>query len=177
MSDEQPWERMEGEPNNWYARFMLYLQAGPSRTLLGTINAEQVQKGAKKFTSISQSWSDAAKRWKWKERAEAYDEHRRREVFTSGNASDLVRIEKLDSLSVRLEAQITRMLDNLESPEMQEAAKKKPWFNHFLYEKYLQSLEALAAETGGRVKKAELTMKDLPKVYVDLDQDEDGVEP
>ena len=171
MDEQEPWARHEGEPNNWYSRFLSYLQMGPSRSLLGAINAESVQKSSKKFNGTPQPWLDAFKKWHWKERAEAWDEYRRKQVFTQGNAYDLARIEKLSKYSERLEQQIDLMLDSLPKKI------KKPWFNQFLYEKYLQSLEALAAETGGRVKKSEVSVKELPKVYVDLEPDEDGSEP
>lgn len=156
MSDEQePWARQKNEPNLWYSRFMAYLLMGPSRSLLGAENAEKISKGQKKSeVSASGAWRNAAKTWNWRERAEAWDEYRRKQIFTEGNAYDVTRIEKLNKYSQRLEQQIDLMLDSL--------PKKitKPWFNHFLFEKYLQALEALAQETGGRVKKTELTGKD-----------------
>lgn len=158
QSDENVlWERQEEEPNLWYDRFVSYLQMGPSRTLLGTANAEQVQKGSEPFNGTPGAWLNAFKQWNWKERAEAWDEHRRKQVFTQGNAYDVYRVEKLNKYSQRLETQIDKMLDDLEKKKT-----RKVWFNHFLYEKYLQSLEAIADETGGRIKtvKQEVTGKD-----------------
>ena len=163
MSDEQEqdaWERQEGEPNNWYSRFVLFLQMGPSRSLLGAVNIEKAQKSQEKLNYVSQAWREAAKQWNWRERAESWDEYRRKQVFVMGNAYDVTRVEKLAKYSERLEGEIDKMLTSLENKKLEDI--KKPWFNQFLYEKYLQSLEALAAETGGRVKlsKQELTGKD-----------------
>ena len=162
MSDEQEqdvWERQDGEPNNWYSRFVLFLQMGPSRSLLGAVNIEKAQKSPEKPSmSVPGAWKEAAKQWNWRERAEAWDEYRRKQVFVMGNAYDVNRVEKLAKYSERLEAEIDKMLDSLATRNAE--AIKKPWFNQFLFEKYLQSLEALAAETGGRVKKQEITGKD-----------------
>ena len=157
MSDEQPWERIERdgmlEPNLWYDRFVLFLHMGPSRSLLGAVHLEEAQKSAEKRShSVPGAWFDAAKEWNWRERAEGWDDYRRKQVFTTGNAYDVNRAEKLNHYSERLEAELNKMLDKL--------AKKKSgkvWFNQFLYEKYLQTLEALAQETGGRVKKQDIT--------------------
>lgn len=151
MDDERDaWDRIsEDEPNLWYDRFVLYLQMGPSRSLLGAENLEKDRKGLEKSgVSASGAWRNAAKEWNWKKRAEAWDEYRRKQVFTQGNAYDVIRVEKLNKYSEMIESEIEKMMAAL-------AKRKKiakPWFNHFMYEKYLQSLDALAAETGGRVK-------------------------
>lgn len=170
MSDEQLWERMEvngeEEPNLWYDRFVLYLHMGPSRSLLGTVHLEEkAQKSPKKPSgSIPGAWKDAANLWNWKQRAEAYDEYRRKQVFTQGNAYDVTRVEKLNKYAEELELQIDRMLKSLPK------RPKKPWFNHFMYDKYLQTLDALAQETGGRVKKQESTVQVVGKVGIYLPQ-------
>lgn len=149
MSDERDaWERMEDEPNLWYDRFVSYLQMGPSRSLLGAENLEKARNGLKKSeVSASGAWRDSAKQWKWKERAEAWDDYRRKQVFTQGNAYDVARVERLNHYSERLEAELDKMLDALAKKKI-----KKAWFNQFLYGRYLETLEALASETGGRVK-------------------------
>jgi uncharacterized membrane protein len=73
----EPWDRQAGEPNLWYARFERYRLAGPSRSLLGTVNAEKGQKGTKRQDWIPGAWSRAAGCWRWRERAEAWDEQER----------------------------------------------------------------------------------------------------
>jgi hypothetical protein len=147
MSDEQPWERQEDEQNNHYEMFLFYLHLGPSRTKLGAVH--EAEKSRKKQTlskKVPGNWNDVYEQWNWRKRAETYDEYRRKQVFTQGNAYDLARIEKLNKYSERLEQELDKMLDSLPK------TIKKPWFNHFMYEKYLQSLEALAQETGGRIR-------------------------
>src|SRR5262245_4447920 len=76
----QPWEQQPSEPNRWYARFELYRLAGPSRSLLGAVNTERQQRGAKKTRSVPQAWATNAKCWRWRERAEAWDEFQRHQT-------------------------------------------------------------------------------------------------
>lgn len=152
--NEDPiYERMPDEPTLWYDRFLVYLRMGPARTMLGAVHlVEEADKGGEKRSSKTPgAWDNAAKEWNWRVRAESWDDYRRKQVFTDGNAYDVARVEKLNKYSQRLEQQIDLMLDSMPKKI------RKPWFNHFLYEKYLQSLEALAQETGGRVKKQDIT--------------------
>lgn len=176
MSDEQGqvWERQEGEDTMWYDRFFVFLRMGPSRTLLGAVHeVEKAQKSAEKHSvSIPGAWSDAAKKWDWRKRAEAWDDYRRKQVFTTGNAYDVTRVEKLNKYSELLESEIDKMLKALAKKKID-----KPWFNQFLYEKYLQSLEALAAETGGRIKKNETTLHLPPDLYAGITPEDEGSEP
>lgn len=175
MSDEQdmPWERQEGEDTMWYDRFLVFLRMGPARTMLGAVHLiEEAQKSpVKPSVSTPGAWKDAAERWRWRDRAELWDDHRRKQVFTEGNAYDLTRIEKLNKYSQRIEQELDKMLDSLPKKP------KKPWFNHYMYEKYLQSLEALAAETGGRIKKNETTLNLPPDLYAGLNPEDEGSEP
>jgi hypothetical protein len=80
MSDLQsPWERLPGEPARWYTRFERYRLAGPSRSLLATCHAEKAATAARRPRCVPGAWAKAAQRWRWKERAEAWDaqEHQR----------------------------------------------------------------------------------------------------
>jgi hypothetical protein len=76
----EPWERQSGEPSRWYARFDIFRLAGPSRSLLAAVNAEREQRGAQKSKSIPQAWAKSAKEWRWRERAEAWDERQRQQA-------------------------------------------------------------------------------------------------
>lgn len=144
--NETPWEQLkaEGETARWYSRFLLYRDLGPTRTLIGSVRAEQDAKGIpleERAHGASGAWRQTAEKFNWKERAEAWDEYRRRVVFSEGYASDIKRIRKLDSLAEQLEDKITTMLTKMGDPRK---------FSPFLVERYLQTLEALAKETGGR---------------------------
>jgi hypothetical protein len=75
-----PWERQSGEKNRWYARFEAFRLAGPSRSLLGAVNAERRRQGRPSARSTPQAWAATARRWRWRERAEAWDESQRQEA-------------------------------------------------------------------------------------------------
>jgi hypothetical protein len=85
----EQWERQTGEPNIWFARFESYRLAGPSRSIHGVLRSEKGAKGNKRRQSIPGAWSRAATRWRWRERAEAWDElerHKAREAHAQGIA-------------------------------------------------------------------------------------------
>jgi len=84
----------------------------------------------------------------WKERAEAWDEHRRKEVFSQGYAFDLKRIEKLDKLAERLEAKVEAMFQAMKPP--------KGGFNDLMVGRWLETMDAIAKETGGRIQRKEV---------------------
>lgn len=70
------WDIQAGEPPEWFARFTVWLELGPQRTLdeawrqwvRGTSEAKR--SGAKRPNS---SWYEKSREWRWRERATAYD--------------------------------------------------------------------------------------------------------
>lgn len=74
MTVEQVWEREEGEPGNWYARFEVYRLLGPGRTL------EAAYREIGGLGRPGHAWRKAAVRWRWRERAEAWDASERERV-------------------------------------------------------------------------------------------------
>jgi len=54
--------------------------AGPGRSVLGIVNKEREFRGKNKATSIPQSWGKAARQWRWRERAEDWDEAERKQA-------------------------------------------------------------------------------------------------
>jgi hypothetical protein len=88
ITTADPWDRQVGEPARWFHRFEKYRLAGPERTLLGVFHQEfaakngETQSGEKREKKCKRpsrvqrmpgSWPTAASRWRWKERAEAWD--------------------------------------------------------------------------------------------------------
>ncbi len=70
------WERQPGEPIRWFTRFTSFRLMGPGRSLMGCVNKERVQQGKEKYTKgVAYSWSAAAAKWRWRERALAWDKH------------------------------------------------------------------------------------------------------
>jgi hypothetical protein len=66
-----PWERRPGEPKTAYARFLIYRNLGPARSLAEA--QKLATKSHKKPTKVAGSWSDESARWGWVERAHDWD--------------------------------------------------------------------------------------------------------
>src|SRR5258705_4204690 len=121
MSDLPPpplWERMPDEPSRWFARFEQYRLAGPSRSLLGVFNADKLARGQPKQRCVSGAWAQAAQRWRWKDRADAWDD---RELQLARQAHDEA-IREMNERHVReglgLQAKATERLRALGPQEL-----------------------------------------------------------
>ena len=74
---ERPiWERQENEPARWYARFETFRLLGPSRSIEAGFERDCLAAGLT-ATRPGRRWYEAARRWRWRERAEAWDEAER----------------------------------------------------------------------------------------------------
>lgn len=180
MEDMQrkSWNQMEGEPDLWYGRFMIYAKMGYKRSVNAVFEKERKGKKVNPSTKINAEWYDAYNQWKWSERARSYDEYQRAEedriiaeerdkVLRSGFALQHKRIEVLDKLSRKLIAMAnddekvwiaktkTTSFGEDKSQVIEEITFNAPLFT--LIDKYQDSI---AKEMGERVKKQELTGKD-----------------
>ena len=92
----KPWERQrdatgELEPQLWFSRFdRFYRPLGPERSMLAAYNAWRVAEsnheekgGIPRSNSVSQGWDRNAKKWHWRERAEAWDEEERQKLLAA----------------------------------------------------------------------------------------------
>lgn len=71
----QPWDRRPGEPMLWFARFELYRELGPGRTIEDVWRLNKAQQSAPSEAKRPHNrWYDLAREWEWQERAEAWDE-------------------------------------------------------------------------------------------------------
>ena len=81
-----PWEQLDDEPDAAYARFLVYLELGQSRSVDGAYRAgNEAPKGTKKARASGQ-WKRDSAAFGWKARAKAWDISREQEV------SDLARV-------------------------------------------------------------------------------------
>lgn len=179
MSDErQPWDQMEGEKSAEYHNFLLFRDmAAQDRSFLGAykIALERSVKKREKAClpgKIPSSWSDAADKWQWRKRADAYDAHllgeqeakeaRMRQLeeeeearlLSTGYARSARRVEQLSMLYDEMKASY-HVKD--------EAGDDKIVYQWLTPEKVREMrgcLDDIAKEVGERVKKAELTGKD-----------------
>lgn len=160
-SDDQPWASpMPGEDANgakWFQRFSLYAGLGAARSVRAVYNAELSQRGKPSEHSkpVPSSWTQASHRFEWQRRAKAYDEWRRKQVFSSGNAQDTERIKKLDALAEKMHSAILADLDTL------------PVSDKYIAQ-YLAVLDMLAKLTGGYApQRLEHTGKDGAPIEIE----------
>lgn len=107
------WERWSSEPARWFYRFDTYYRTlGPERSLLAAYRYwYEAEKGRKSQTvSAPTSWRDAADRWQWSERAEAWDFQLRLERLKE---EDEARLESRKRLIALLNGVMARASDAL----------------------------------------------------------------
>jgi hypothetical protein len=97
--ERKPWDQMEGEPDRWYGRFQLYVELGIARTLnAAAVGAGRQQRGAPLVAGSE--WSHNARRWRWRERAHAWDVHQRELLALSERNTRLAlhsrRVERME---------------------------------------------------------------------------------
>lgn len=169
------------------AAFLEYCAMGTARSL-----AKLSASYGKNTTYIRQleKWSSD---YKWQERVKQYDADQARardeiiaaeraKVFTSGYALMHKRVEQLNALVEKLIEMVADeskvWVPDVKSIGTGPTAERVDLvqFNDALFREIRAHFADIAAELGERVKKSETTIKSLPKVYIDLDQDEDGSE-
>jgi hypothetical protein len=70
------WERMSGESNLWYARFEAYRELGSGRSIRKLFLRYKQERGLH-AKAVPGRWYAVARRWQWRERAEAWDQAER----------------------------------------------------------------------------------------------------
>jgi hypothetical protein len=73
MERLRTWERLADEPIKWYKRFEVFRKLGPDRTFIAAYRAVAAAEGYT-YPRVSNAWRAAARRWRWRERAKAWDE-------------------------------------------------------------------------------------------------------
>ena len=101
-NERKAWERMAGESIAWYGRFKLFLSLGPTRSVrqayLRHLHMQTRTSGT------SPSWLDAANRWQWRERADAWDlEQRTLLALADHNVLRAARNRRVAYLEAQLE--------------------------------------------------------------------------
>jgi hypothetical protein len=118
-SGAQPWDRQPGEPGVWFARLERYRMAGPGRSMLGLYQRERERKGAKgsdqkKPRSVPESWSKAAKAWRWQDRCAAFDCHRQQIAREESDRQFIKEIQRHRANAVAVaRAKIAILVDSL----------------------------------------------------------------
>ena len=110
---QPPWERLADEPAKWFARFDTYRLLGPDRTVEQVFRNITGQRG-----TSSANWRVYAVKWRWRERAEAWDaserpnvEKQRLEEVAAARAANLAyyRLQQQKALDALRAMQIAAM--------------------------------------------------------------------
>jgi hypothetical protein len=131
--ERKPWDQMEGEPHRWYGRFKVYLELGPTRTIYGAARAAGERSRNKPY-AYGSDWTLNARKWRWRERANAWDVHQREVLAVSERNTRLaLRGRRLERMEDYLEA-VSEVLDtaNLTAVDEQQARAWLPQMRVFL---------------------------------------------
>lgn len=152
VPERDPWEQMDKEPQRWFNLFNDFRLLGPNRTLRKLYRNKREQRGMPDIPQnygAPSNWAHYYRDWRWKERAEAWDEVVREkqeddtvDVLGSGLALAHNRIVKLVELADRIEGIL-----------LDPKAKISP----YLVEQYRGILDDIAKEKGERSKEVRLT--------------------
>jgi hypothetical protein len=168
--ERQVWDRREGEPLKWYARFDLFRLMKPWKRSINAVYEQEVkEKQGKTSTKIGPEWYEAAKEWKWQERAEAWDIYRRNErdrllileeeeILKSEYAVMHKRVELLNRKAKQLE-EITDNQEEIWVPDVKSIGTGPNaqrvdlvQFNDSAFRELREFLTDIADEKGERVK-------------------------
>lgn len=75
-ADRFLWERQTDEPILWFERFLMFIFMGVKRSVVGIYRRHRLTKCPDRVLKVSTAparWLRLAKKWRWRERAEAYD--------------------------------------------------------------------------------------------------------
>lgn len=108
----KPWEQQEGEPDSAYARFCVYRDLGPSRTIEDAYkqHSGKAKKGAKR-QYISGQWSRDSIAYDWVKRATRFDI----EMFSTTGIQVVTRWYK--SLDIISQKALKNLLENKVKPK------------------------------------------------------------
>lgn len=76
--ESNPWTQLPSEPHDWYHRFAYhYLPLGSDRSVFAAYKSYRYQQDNKALTydGCDPGWYQAAERYDWESRAQAYDNH------------------------------------------------------------------------------------------------------
>jgi hypothetical protein len=77
----RPWEQQDGEPDDAFARFLVYLNIGPGRRLDDVFKALWGKRAGRGRQQAYQALMLEAGRRHWRERAHAWDMHRLPQMY------------------------------------------------------------------------------------------------
>lgn len=78
--ERKPWDQMKDEPDLWYHRFEIFRMMEHHRSVSETFRIAKVEDTNLFGQAPGSKWRINAKKWKWVERAHAWDDHLREQT-------------------------------------------------------------------------------------------------
>lgn len=126
------WERLQGESNLWYSRFEVYRLLGPGRSIEAAFRVcatppdeeERVAK-VREGPRASRHWRNAAEKYEWQVRAEAWDgAERNRLRAQEEDRRFAARQRRLDTIE-RLQVDATAAIEAANLPQLNALAARE----------------------------------------------------
>jgi hypothetical protein len=125
------WLQQPGEPLLWFNRFVLYRNQGVRRTLREAMNQDRERQGKEPADATAgglASWRPLIRRWRWQDRAIAFDlwmaGERNRQGEPIRDEASLARRDSLDNMLRTIEKGIGKA--QIEKLDVDEARKMMP---------------------------------------------------
>lgn len=176
-NEQQIWMRMEDEPGDWFARFLIFRDMpAQDRSFLGAYKIALGKSGKKREKAgdpkrIPSSWDKSVDKWQWWKRADAYDAHLL--ALEQAKAERLRQLEEEEeerllttkyARKARRIEQLTILFDDLKAsyhePSPDDNKIVYQWLTPDKVREMRGCLDDIAKELGERVKKSEVTGKD-----------------
>lgn len=179
-------ERQSNETDKAVQSCNDWLRMGPGRSLVDLLKQYTDGYSGVPPTTVYQTLKNWSKKFDWPKRASDYDatwEQRknaeRERVFNEGLALDYERVRKLRELAIFLEGQLyERGTDgnyhNIWIPDVKQIGQGEfaervdiERFNASIIDQYRATLDDIAKETNGRIKRTEITGANGGKIEVE----------
>lgn len=165
--ERKPWDRMmeQGESAKWFSRFDRFRLMKPWERSIAAVFHEENSKKLEKTRKNQEpdgTWYKFAQRWKWEERAAAWDKYRlderdkqiaaeEAEVLRKGYALKHERIKALNEKALNAEEPYT---------DPDTGKTHQLWNSPEHMREWRGLLDDIAKEKGERIRKQEVTGKD-----------------
>lgn len=140
MADEKrAWEQREGEPNEAYARFLVYRNLGVTRTLDRAYRAFVGNR--RKSSERSGTWQENATRFNWSERASDWDIDY---LVSSGRDAAIAFVNALEKLAVKSLSALED--DKMQPKDWKQVLEAVNIIGSFIPAETVEAIRAHAAE-------------------------------
>lgn len=143
----QPWQKQEGESNTEYAKYLVYQNMGPGRTVL---RAYRAYKQDPNITTYSGAFRRLSTVRRWIDRASAYD------VYAMSDRGTGIVVNWVEALVLLSERTLSAIIDqDLRPKNLEEALRIIDVLSQFVTPETVQAAREFAAGYFARQRPAE----------------------